>query len=31
VQEAAEMLESAPSEAQTTEDLIAYALKGTRT
>jgi holliday junction DNA helicase RuvA len=31
VQEAAEMLESAPSEAQTTEDLIAHALKGTRT
>jgi Holliday junction DNA helicase RuvA len=30
VQEAAEMLESAPSEAQTTEDLIAHALKGTR-
>jgi Holliday junction DNA helicase RuvA len=31
VQEAAEMLESTPSEAQTTEDLIAHALKGTRT
>ena len=31
VQEAAEMLETAPSEAQTTEDLIAHALKGART
>jgi Holliday junction DNA helicase RuvA len=31
VQEAAELLESAPSEAQTPEDLIAHALKGART
>jgi holliday junction DNA helicase RuvA len=31
VQEAAEMLEAAPSEAQTPEDLIAHALKGART
>ena len=31
LQEAAEMLESAPSEAQTPEDLIAHALKGART
>ena len=31
VQEAAEMLETAPSEARTTEDLIAHALKGART
>jgi Holliday junction DNA helicase RuvA len=30
VQEAAEMLESAPAEAETAEDLIAHALKGTR-
>jgi Holliday junction DNA helicase RuvA len=30
VQEAAEMLESAPAEAETPEDLIAYALKGAR-
>ena len=31
VQEAAEMLESAPAEAETPEDLIAHALKGART
>jgi Holliday junction DNA helicase RuvA len=31
VQEAAEMLESAPSEVQTPEDLIAHALRGART
>ncbi len=31
VQEAAEMLESAPPEAQTPEDLIAHALRGART
>ena len=31
VQEAAEMLESAPAEAETPEDLIAHALRGART
>ena len=31
VQEAVEMLEAAPSEARTPEDLIAHALKGART